>query len=914
MANESKEMNCFLNSALQALFRMLRKGFTKNLFACGSLPSSHSCIACNLLKIFDNYTEEIAGHQRQIFTVELRHQLAMLYTDDKFAMNQKADSMEVLSALFVGIHNSFNRIYNSIHMHLVIDCQCPVHLILTLNFTDIHSCTCGFEKIITSSNFFQTFIPYKLDGNLAELAQKASTDIPYCLKHIERFCEYISEQIVEGLETSCECGKKYLVKRLLNNPPEYFVIQIVWEEVTVNKLKSLELFISLKFRINIREIYKDATSEMYNIAGFIVNMPGHYVYIGRTWNGWVIVSDEKIMKIQNWSELLIFMFQNEFKTVGIIYQKSCIEVLTEISIETLNTTESYLTSKSKCSNCSETLTGKKCESCGWSLSQFENLWKCKNCESENIKGTITCKFCQFNRFRPKTLKCYRCETSCKTYSCKKHTPNTCFSCSQSIYFYQERFCRFCSRSTGLKRECDYCSKEFEFGEMICYKCTAKYWTCPKCSKIQNGTQDCSQCGLGKNEPVWYCPPCKSINLLNSPCGSCRSPFTPNLFCLTCGQNSQNQCTCLYSFTCAVCKSEKSYPNRQICWKDGGFLKNGVCETCTNMVPREFIVCSFCYPTTVENREIFAENFVNNIKNSCKEEKQCVNCGKFTNEKIRFCWICRYRKEFGKCNQCGSTETLCLECLKHNFSCDSCECTVFDSTCPNCTRINIDKVSYFKNTIMQRFDDDWNCFACNSFNRNYLEFCEQCNHSKGYSFTNLYFCQFCHGKSHDFYCKKCFWTSHCSSCEKKNFTSQNTYCGNCRGVLYNQYCSNCKEYVSRFKILCRSCSFLIANCGCGNKMHPKALTCKYCRLKTKYTIGGCAFCKATCEYSICCYCDAEFENGSSKNCGFCRHYFSSELYYCRNCCYKTRKCRKCTNFCFGYCNRELSSKSDTEDYN
>ena len=901
LMNESHDMSCFLNSAVQALFRMLNTHIDISNFPCLTAPASHSCLTCILRQIFERYTSETQFHSQQITTIALQHQIVSMHNNSVFQMNEKADSMEVLNALLVGVHNCFHGVYDSIHLVPSDRCACPVHARLTLNFVENHSCECGFYSTSPCSSLFQTYIPSKITGNLRELQQSEGEEIPYTLRHFERFCEYLAEQINEGLERQCMCGKRYKIARNLAVVPNYFIIQVVWDETITSKLKLLEFFVSLKFMIDIKEIYQGVRSEKFIIQGFIANIPGHYVYVGRNSEGWVIVNDNQILNPGTWEMLVEMLLKYRAKIVGIIYEKSLSRFIQEINAELLKMFEKSILSSHKCISCDETMYEEKtCESCGYSLEKYMKSWICLQCSSSNLPQTLVCKKCSSLRFKPLTPRCYHCHTPCGSYSCENHTPNKCFNCQISIYKAQERFCRLCIRSTGLERSCDYCSKEFELGELLCYTCAARYWTCMRCGARVCGPKNCQSCGTAPNARLWYCKACKTMNVQGSACSACRATETRTRFCAVCaGENSENKCSCLYSFTCAVCKEAKNSEDLQICWRDGAYLKDGVCEKCRELVPREGVVCLGCYDKSEKEEEGCIKDFVGNFRRDKRKAAQCGNCGKLvTANKIHFCWKCRANREGEMCWQCKTREVMCRDCVKCHFQCAACKCTIFGETCPVCTTFGEPMLTEGVESSVQKYDSDWACFSCNYYNRYTSEFCENCNDSKEYAFTEEYFCEYCRGKSHNKICKKCYWVCYCSNCEKKIFVTQKMFCGNCTSMLTNRFCKDCNEIISSERIICRGCTSRVNLCECGNKKHPKTLYCRYCRLKKAFPLIRCSFCREICEVNRCCYCDIECEGGICKNCS--KENSEDNQFYCRNCNGKGTKCKICRNVCWNTC--------------
>ena len=384
--------------------------------------------------------------------------------------------------------------------------------------------------------------------------------------------------------------------------------------------------------------------------------------------------------------------------------------------------------------------------------------------------------------------------------------------------------------------------------------------------------------------------------MNHPCSKCQKPQPNEQYCSLCGEYKfNNSCGCSYKFTCKVCKKRKTLSDGIFCWKCKGTVVDGKCLKCNTIIPREWTICSTCiFDNETDDSFISYES----LKNTPKNDMQCLNCGKNSIDYFPFCWRCGLHKEAELCYNCEETQRICRECLYNTYRCFSCKATSFTLECNRCTLIQVPELLLSNSQAFQRNSDDWECLSCNFYNFNSAIFCEKCDYSRNYSFIQSFSCFYCGESSHDQICKTCFWLYFCSNCEKKIYLTQTIHCGECGRAAPGQNCDFCKEPVPRTRILCRICASGVDKCPCGNSKHPKNLFCRWCRMKTVYSRIKCYNCFNLVKLDYCCFCASESTGGS---CMKCFGENSDECkYYCRHCSLVGQKCRKCKQRRWGEC--------------
>ncbi|OMJ88461.1 hypothetical protein SteCoe_9589 [Stentor coeruleus] len=876
LGNEEADMNCFLNSSLQALFHLPNLEINSTTLPYCTQPS-HSCLAKILIEFYSRYTEELGFSGNEIlFPIDIRHKLAEIYNSKNFAVQEKADSMEVLNVLLTSLHNSYNGICDSIDTFQVDNCQCIVHRQMILDIDEIYKCECGLSTVIKNSGF-QTFIAEKFSGDFLEL-NKHKQEFPYTQKHFLRFTEYLKQQISEGLTRTCECERKVIGKKILKRLPECLIFQIVSGGQLYNKLSTLELIVSLNLSIDIAEIYEYEESQNYNIAGFIINLPGHYIYVGRINDKWWIVNDSKVDKVED--HFIIKIIANlRCRIVGVIYHKEKFKYKIEINSMSISLCEKLILKEQECKNCVSICLTNKCDDCGYDESILTKKWICEDCNHFNIKTKQTCLKCNNKRFKEK-----------KKLLVGKFNYLPCKKCNLKLNILM-RFCESCGTMlTYINNNsiylCEICSCEVEISKSICYLCASNFWTCQQCGNRESSNK-CEKCSWIKGTEFWYCHECKILNPPNSPCKTCKNP-KKNHYCPDCGNQSENEsCSCYYKSSCSKCHISIKVNQSVYCSFCGEVLYNNYCHTCYKYIPRNMRWCSECKDSL---------NRTENPNIRIAENSLCSVCKKLTFEEYAYCWRCRGKIKKNECICNKVQDPICYFCLKITYRCFKCRGLIIDNKCDVCDKIELPR---FVNSrkINKPLDNCWECISCNFYNNISSLFCERCNFSRDYDFIRIYTCEFCNKKSHSPHCLKCSIITNCSSCEKAILFSQSLNCPNCGMDLDDNFCQNCNLYIGIYRILCRLCALKMPKCSCGFPMHPKSLKCRHCIQKVKFTKILCFLCNEVVLFNFCCFCGNQiFQEGKCSKCYLTNSF--ENLYYCRLCSLEGYRCKICKQRSWG----------------
>jgi hypothetical protein len=869
LTNEGSDLSCFLNTAFQVLYHM--KIFNARLCEKrGENDENHKCIASVLSELLEKYENELKGKKEPMITFNLQLELVKVWGEKAFGMKQMADTMEVLNCLFLSIHHAFRGNCYSSQPFDDDDCECLVHSHIFMNFRNVLKCNdCGKQEENLTNLLINPFHTNPFAGDIVALKANENSEFPYTMQHLDQFPRYAKIQNESKIAGNCEnCQNPRTLYQELIKSPRFLICQMIWKDNFFQKLKNLELFASLKFSLNIRELFETSLDENFNFIGFIINAPNHYYYIAWSCSTWWEVNDSKVEKIESFSNVMMKINRFRRKIVGVVFEKNCEPEYQIIDEHMLKSSEKSIIFDLSCKNCSEITEDKKCKNCGWSRAKSWTKWTCPNCLTNNKKDI--CIKCNEKRFFYQE-KCFFCKNLKDHCICEQRFPFHCKSCTSELQI--EKFCSNCASEIILKEfeyYCCTCRSRKSKDDMICFNCSVLYWTCLNCNIKTSNAIKCPQCNLKKHENIWYCKTCKIFNKKLKDCEKCLKPENEIEYCNICCSDKFPFCKCDIKIGCVLCSNGISGPNDLICFRCGDQVIDNFCNSCQDFIPKLFFPCRKCFDERSEELP---------LKLSLSKPDDCFVCRLKINDEIFLCWVCGkpFSGEF-VCD-CNPDKSVCQACLEELKYCSKCRKFFLGLYCNGCKSM---KVDFLINELpySQMFDSDWECFKCNSFNRQEVLFCEYCNHPQLSSFSETYKCKFCLTISPYPLCKDCLWINRCSNCSKKIFFTQSYSCGNCGSSLKNSFCPSCKIIIPKSRILCKTCTVNMSLCPCGRKKHPKSLLCKYCKLKITYQKIICTYCKNQKNLDICYYCTNEI---IEEICGKCnRENSKKNNYFCGTC--------------------------------
>lgn len=294
LLNKIGEMNCFLNTAVQALWFM--EDFREPIqhYEC-PLPELTVCLLCDLKELFRAIARALKLRECTIEITTLRRHLAEVYSHTgEFNIGCTADAMEALATLL-----------NSIHCVAVQDlsqgeatsvpCEgCPSHRAVCFTVSEQMQCVCGAtsEHLWDLCSFLHPFYVNELieEGEKYDTSQLLSVpedqlvykiDCSRALSTEGRLPELIRKQW-ENLtleictKDDCELRRSKKTLKVVSLPKNYLV-NLIWSYPAPSQLEILQVLASIPLTLNLETIYNDTEPTMYCLKEIILYGFGHYV-------------------------------------------------------------------------------------------------------------------------------------------------------------------------------------------------------------------------------------------------------------------------------------------------------------------------------------------------------------------------------------------------------------------------------------------------------------------------------------------------------------------------------------------------------------------------------------------------------------------------------------------------------------
>lgn len=546
--NSLGEMNCFLNCALQVLCNLEQMKFSLMSWR-PRCPPGHSCLACELKAIIDNYTLP-----RQVSTLNvdrLRHALAQNYSSQgKFPLFETADSMEALDALMQAIH--INETREGLQS-IVCNPTCPVHQVAGLDLHEILVCACGnksepleWDKCSFNLNYYvEELLSIEHNPNsyklivLSEdelLMNKHHSSVLTCCNQFPRtYLKSLSTHIVyQCNQQSCKI-KKSIRKQTLLNRPKVLSFNLVWPNSSPSKTDCLRVLSSLPDVISLDTLFEGSGASRHILKGMIFFSFAHYISMFRERAGkWVKFDDYRVNLIEKaadkfdmYSECL----KNHFHPVGVFYEElhtpfpedykfsdrdwltleqytlesdserqEMLQLTAQIDCPQTNVLalplqKNDVPDTKKCECCGEVSTLDLCDVCA---AKYSSSWTCK-CGSSNSVDWPICNTCKSAHPENEGWVCNTC-----TFLNAKEL-NSCQECCRPKPFEVFQICGFCSTRI-LPRDQVYCSRcgENQTNErncrcveslpLVCEGCRRRMKRCGTCRCLSEATASrCEHC-------------------------------------------------------------------------------------------------------------------------------------------------------------------------------------------------------------------------------------------------------------------------------------------------------------------------------------------------------------------------------------------------------------------------------------
>ncbi|OMJ86678.1 hypothetical protein SteCoe_11763 [Stentor coeruleus] len=820
----------------------------------------HLCISCNFNNIFKSF-----NNKTKIDLSTLKRKLKTLSASKGIPnRNQLSDAMEILDFILNAFHcHHFEDYSNGISEALTQkNCfyNCCSHKLFGLRIKEEYTCKCrsSFEIKWENSNFFQYFnistilssVNYNHSINLLNVPKFLLTEntIPKNSHIKNQMINILSEKLKNAHRNLCSnencIENSSSVKFILEEPPEMFIINLLWESNEIGHLDCYFSTISITGLFLISDIYSIISKQKFSIVGIMFLKDKDYEYAFRNTNLWYFKSYEKGI---SWLELVTNVVINKYHPVGLVYEKSKIDIELYISIEKLVWLE-----KTAC----------KFDHCSLNLSEslYQNAIE-KFDVSSSKKNIINNK--------PKVNK----EAWCASEKPEKQNED-------SSIFSQEN-----SANTILNKWSCECGKENDNDNNICQRCKkVKHglsgWVCFNCTFYnQKGFRMCRGCSVFEpNRNKWQCENCYNFNHINSQ------------QCLSCKKFNRNNSS-------EAGKNIEKAQTENVVGKEASNLNSPECKASSENInykdshdesakySKETWLCMLCY--TLNNSNIFNCKKCQKIRKDVADQK--IN-EKPAEENKQTEWICDSCKSandilLDKCKNCKKSYSEKSNTLK---SFEKHEEKVLDIECkPEAEKSKENRI----------------CIKCKKENNYILETCLECINAKFLANSSVIPEEITEIKNNFFWiCKKCSHQNnsmyYCFKCKNEKEEKMNDVAEiKEEGKVNDLTESKKKEKVNdsaeskeeeKVNDLTESKNKGKVNDLAESKEEEKVINL------SKNDFWNCESCKnsTSTAKNICDFCD--LSKGSLKESWVCRHCKKVNL-FCRSCClYCDKYFSKCEN--------------------
>lgn len=571
LINSTGEFNCFLNTAVQALyfiFRLCMKGFKNALMAYECLLKDlPNCLLCDLQRLFSSIDQAITGDQRALDIRSLRLKLAEVYKrTGEFSIGSSADSMEALVHILTSLHcicigdlSQCTESEGSCYM------KCPSHIAANLFVLERYECVCGRSQELKWNNC--SFVHQFYVNEVLEECKKSGTEpllwaresdlsekigLSSVVQNEGRMAEFMRKQWDSVEIDICvfdECKYKRSRRQLiLTEFPVNFVVNLIWDNRPISQLEILQVLSSISLQINIGMVYCDVSDKRYTLKGIVLYGLSHYIFVMRANKRWYKIDDEKLSVIESgrWFDTVKHIVQNAFKPTGLIYTESDktitfdvpaadwigfeLMILTKTSPESHPIGSSYRVIPNGAYS-STFVQGYKKILLPNTKSIAPSYWKCQKCLKAIHSSVSLCHNCLTLQPGLSGWPCPTCtflnkKTATKCQGCRRERSShwKCKICKQDN-LSTNKICLNCNHSMNSKAswECDYCSRTNPETEITCWNCAEPIRAlCSKCKllPVSPGKIYCLDCFT-----VLICKQCSSREIIpgKSACFGCSTP-------------------------------------------------------------------------------------------------------------------------------------------------------------------------------------------------------------------------------------------------------------------------------------------------------------------------------------------------------------------------------------------------------
>jgi hypothetical protein len=355
MVNEPGEENCFLNTALQALWHLtsFRSAILDWSASCEVLCS---CLVCGVKHVFDEFTTlqewgELASGQM------IREELARVYDDKgQFQLNQASDTVEALHALLAAIHSkalgdvSQGRDQES--SGGICRPLCPAHAHFGLVVAEVKECDCGkghlsrwdFSTFTLPIYVAELLLP-SFGGDVDELCSMPEHSLlthkglSTVLPMTNRLSEELSHLLSPKPATCEHCQGQAQVRLEVGSAPQVISLSLVWPEENPSSLEVLQVLAAFPDYLNVQAINPSAVASCHSLLGLLMYSGSHYLALfrGESSGAWYRIDDSIVRKVESGTrfEMLLDCLQSRMYPVAVFYEadRAQLEIEQELCVK-----------------------------------------------------------------------------------------------------------------------------------------------------------------------------------------------------------------------------------------------------------------------------------------------------------------------------------------------------------------------------------------------------------------------------------------------------------------------------------------------------------------------------------------------------------------------------------------------------
>lgn len=315
LTNPTGENNCFVNSAVQALWHMdvFRKNFKR---VDGHACMGDACIFCALKVLFTQFQY---SEKDSLPPDALRRALAISFMKEKrFQLKSMDDAAECFENILLQVHFCLT---DNIEENQCNVKHCIPHNKFAMSILTQSECECG----ATSEPFvYMEFVRYITSIALCTGVKNLAN-----WRHSASFGDVLSLASKENKECPSKCGKMAELKSDLLNSPDVVTVGIIWD-CDPNSHHISEVIKGIKGSLKIKDMYykileSEAEERVYDLVGLIAYYGKHYCtfFYHSSLKQWLYLEDTTVKPLgPSWSTVADKCMKSHYQPSLLFYCNS----------------------------------------------------------------------------------------------------------------------------------------------------------------------------------------------------------------------------------------------------------------------------------------------------------------------------------------------------------------------------------------------------------------------------------------------------------------------------------------------------------------------------------------------------------------------------------------------------------------